>query len=200
MEAGAVPAAPDRALLSEFYARFTEPGQIKDVVESSESAVLVQMDNVLSLRLRDAASGRIKVGRGIIHVQDFFLRYSYAILAKVGIRQWAPDLEAAIDSLWNEACRISAIKIFRVWVTGKAFPNASYQYVNDILLLEKAYNHYVHYWLAKKYKRESKESGSNQKDDSKRATQRARQRVSPPLKAFHSILILHADKTIPVAS
>lgn len=165
MEAGAVPVAPDRALLSEFYARFTEPGQIKDVVESSKSAVLVPMEDILSLRLRDAASGRIKLGRGIIHIQDFFLRYSYTVLAKLGICQWAPDLEAAIDSLWNKACQISAIKIFGVWVTGKAFPNASYQFVNDFVLLEKAYNHYVHYWLAKKYKKESKESGSNQKED-----------------------------------
>ncbi|EGG00758.1 uncharacterized protein MELLADRAFT_67596 [Melampsora larici-populina 98AG31] len=175
MEKGSIPVVPDPERLAEFNARFTEAAQITEVADSSTEQDLIPHNEIVTLA--DARSGRIKIGRGIVHVQDFFLCYSLAMLAKLGIRRWCPDLTDAPDSLWNEACRISAIRIFRMWVTGKAFPNASGQYLNNILLLERTYNHYVHYWIASKFKRETKENGSIQKEEERKAVQRARQRM-----------------------
>lgn len=103
-ESNAVPVAPDPALLGEFNARFTESAQINNVIDDASSTGLFPMEEVVSLRIRDAKAGRIKVGHGVVHVQDFFIRYSHAMLAKLGIRRWAPDLEGPIDSLWNKAC------------------------------------------------------------------------------------------------
>lgn len=176
--AGSVPVAPDPALLTEFNARFSDPSQIAAVADSTTSQDLIPQTEIISLR--EARAGRVKIGKGIVHVQDFFVRYSLAMLAKLGIRRWGPDLEAAPDSMWNEACRLSAIRIFRMWVAGKAFPNANPGYVDDILLLEKTYNHYVHHLMTEKFKKETKDAGKNQRDDARKVIQRNRQRVSQP--------------------
>ncbi|EGG05429.1 uncharacterized protein MELLADRAFT_107662 [Melampsora larici-populina 98AG31] len=129
--AGSVPVAPDPALLTKFNARFSDPAQITAVADSSNSQDLIPQTEIISLR--EARAGRVKIGKGIVYVQDFFVRYSLAMLAKLGIRRWAPDLDAAPDSMWNEACRLSAIRIFRMWVAGKAFPNANPYYLCKLL-------------------------------------------------------------------
>ncbi|EGG07168.1 uncharacterized protein MELLADRAFT_86042 [Melampsora larici-populina 98AG31] len=149
--------------------------RINALAEDAAARDLLPITDIVSLR--DAKSGRIKVGKGIIHLQDFFLRYSVAMLAKLGICCWAPDLEDAPDSMWNEACRISAIKILRMWITGKVFPNADAKFVHNLLLLERTYNHYVHYYMAKKYQKEAKESGANQREEARKTSQRGRQRL-----------------------
>ncbi|KAG0143491.1 hypothetical protein CROQUDRAFT_48720, partial [Cronartium quercuum f. sp. fusiforme G11] len=48
------------------------------------------------------------------------------------------------------------------------------KFTTNISLLERTYNHYVHYYMAGKYKREMKEEGKNQRDDERKKIQRAR--------------------------
>ncbi|KAG0139955.1 hypothetical protein CROQUDRAFT_693283 [Cronartium quercuum f. sp. fusiforme G11] len=121
----------------------------------------------------------MKIGKGIVNIKEFFILYSQAMLAKIGICHWGPDLDAADDTLWNKACQISAICIFQQWVSANAFAymNINKRFTNDIGLLNHAYNHYVHYWIAQKYKQETKEEGKNVKDNAQKTIQRAQQHL-----------------------
>lgn len=175
---GAVPKPPNPALLAEFNSRFRDISNINGVAESTTAQPLIELREVFTLA--QARGGRLKVGKGIVMIHEFFLEWALAMLAKLGIREWGPDLEAAIDSLWNEACRISAIRIFRQWVIGNAFVymNIDKVLASDILLLERTYNHYVHFYMASKFKVEQKKEGKNKENDERKVQQRNRQRVS----------------------
>lgn len=184
--AGAVPKAPEPALMEEFNARFSNVSDITGVLDSHSAKALIADQEVITLA--EARHGRMKVGKGIINIKDFFLMFSRAMLAKLGIRVWCPDLDAPEDTMWNEACRISAIRIFRQWAIGEAFAsmNINKAFVNDILLLEKTYNHYVFYVCADKYKKELKGEGTNKRADERKAALVRRRRVSGSLRHIHS--------------
>ncbi|MBW0522110.1 hypothetical protein O181_061825 [Austropuccinia psidii MF-1] len=112
-------------------------------------------------------------------MQDFYITYVHAMLAKLGIRIWAPDLEEAPGSLYNEACRIVALMTFRQIACSGAYQymRANLTYCSDLGLLSSAYDHYVHYVLAEKYRKENREKGWNERDVVRKAVQRARQRL-----------------------
>ncbi|KAG0140178.1 hypothetical protein CROQUDRAFT_100483 [Cronartium quercuum f. sp. fusiforme G11] len=167
----AVPKPPIPALVAEFNARFSDVSDINGVLDSLTAQDLVDRNQVVTFS--EARAGRMKIGHGIVNIKEFFVMYAQAMFAKLGIWVWAPDLDAADDSLWNEACQISAIRIFRQWVAADAFVymNINKKFTNDILLLERTYNHYVHYWIAQKYKQESKEEGANQAADDRKNVQ-----------------------------
>ncbi|MBW0478446.1 hypothetical protein O181_018161 [Austropuccinia psidii MF-1] len=172
-----VPIAPKPSLLKEFNNRFDYVDEIQQVTNSSNAVPLIPTTDVITLR--GTKPGRKKVGRAIVNVQEFFILYTKALLAKLGIRRWAPSLDEPIDTLYNEACQISAIKTFRqVAISGAyQFMNINLRFLNDLMLLEATYNHFVHYLQAKIYKQEMNGIGSYQKDLEKGAISKNRQRL-----------------------
>ncbi|KAH9467019.1 hypothetical protein Pst134EB_002052 [Puccinia striiformis f. sp. tritici] len=162
MEEKAIPKIPDMNTLKEFQQRFANADQIAAAAENSASPVLITEGEVTTLR--DLKMGQIIVSKKIIHVEDFFFKYTKAVLARLGIRKWAPDLEDSPDSLYNEACRVAAIKSFRQIAVNGAykFANCNLQFLNDFDLLIRTYNHYLrkarvsfakNHNLPKRYKR-----------------------------------------------
>ncbi|MBW0558484.1 hypothetical protein O181_098199 [Austropuccinia psidii MF-1] len=97
----AVPTAPNTSLLQEFNNRFKISEEIKKISESDTSIPLIPQDQVLTLK--GVQPGRKKVGRGIVFMKDFFMFYIKAFLFKLGIRQWAPNLNEASNTLYNKA-------------------------------------------------------------------------------------------------
>lgn len=178
VEVGAVPPPPDIDNIQEFTAAFSDNEQIQNVVESSVARDLVPQHEILTLQ--GLATGRKKMGKHIINIQEFFLSMVQSCLAKLGIRIWGPNLLEPVDSLWNEACRLSALRIFRRVAIGGAFSymNINRTYIQKFDLLEGAYNHYVHFVMAAKFKKETTEAGRNVKDEEQKVIQHARQRVS----------------------
>ncbi|KAH9815161.1 hypothetical protein DFH28DRAFT_893531 [Melampsora americana] len=168
VEVGAVPPPPHIENVQEFTAAFSNNEQVRNVLESTNSRDLVPQSEVLTLR--SMAVGRRKMGRYIINIQESFIKMTQACLAKLGIRAWGPNVLEPIDSLWNKACRLSALRIFRRVAIGGAFAymNINTAYVENFELLEAAYNHYVHYVLAKNFNKEAKEKGKNVKDEEKK--------------------------------
>lgn len=164
--------------MAEFTGRFSTVAEIRTLAESASGASLVPRDQVVTLR--EARAGNMKVGKGIVEIKTFFINHARAMFAKLGIRTWGPDLDDLTDSLWNEACQISALQVFRSWLIGGAFVKMGVNraFADEILLLDRTYNHYVHYVMAEKYKKEKKLTGKNQADDKRKAKQRNRQRVS----------------------
>ncbi|KAG0141320.1 hypothetical protein CROQUDRAFT_686050 [Cronartium quercuum f. sp. fusiforme G11] len=55
--------------------------------------------------------------------------------------------------------------------------NINKAYIENFNLLEGMYNHYVHYVMVEKYKKEAKEQGKNVKDEERKVIQWAQQFV-----------------------
>lgn len=84
-------------------------------------------------------------------------------MSKAGIQFWGPNLDEGPESLFNVACRMTALILFqKIAVTGDNFLNFNPQYKDDMLLFINAYNQYIHHVLAQKYHSEMKKPGSIQ--------------------------------------
>ncbi|MBW0564066.1 hypothetical protein O181_103781 [Austropuccinia psidii MF-1] len=178
LEKDSLPPSPDRLLLKEFYGRFSSNERVVNVAQSNTGDNLISEKEVKTLR--DARSGHMKVGKHIIHLKEFYILYLHSMLAKLGICLWAPDLEEAPDSLYNEACWTAALMKFRQVSSSGAYRyiRASLAYCNNLQLLKRAYDHFVHYLMAGVHKVENKEAGKTVRDKYKRVVQKWRQRVS----------------------
>ncbi|MBW0479799.1 hypothetical protein O181_019514 [Austropuccinia psidii MF-1] len=159
----AVPIAPDTSLLQEFSNCLKSSEEIQKMAESDTSIPLIPQDQVLTLK--GVQPGRKKVGQGIVFMKNFFILYIKALLSKLGIRQWAPNLDEASNTLYNKACRISAIQSFHQVAIGGAYQNmnVNLRYLSNIQLLHSTYNHYVHYYMNQLFKKEVKEAGKHKK-------------------------------------
>ncbi|MBW0468919.1 hypothetical protein O181_008634 [Austropuccinia psidii MF-1] len=105
-----VPIAPKPALIKEFNNCFDDVDEIQQVTNSGNAVALIPEADIITLR--GTKTGRKKVGWAIVNVHEFFVLYTKALLAKLGIRLWALSLDEPIDTFYNEACQICAIKTF----------------------------------------------------------------------------------------
>ncbi|MBW0578552.1 hypothetical protein O181_118267 [Austropuccinia psidii MF-1] len=118
-------------------------------MHNSNTTPLVPENKILTLK--GVKPGMEKIARGIINSNNFFIKYILALLAKIGIQKWAPDLNDSDASLYNEACRISAIQTFCQIPAGGAYEymNVNLKFLDKLQLLESTYNHIVYFTLAK---------------------------------------------------
>ncbi|MBW0527744.1 hypothetical protein O181_067459 [Austropuccinia psidii MF-1] len=137
-------------------------------MQNPNTTPLVPENTILTLQ--GVKPGKQNIAHGIINLNDFFIKYVLALVAKIGICRWAPDLNDADDSLYNEACQISAIQTFCQLAAGGA-----YKYMNVNLKFLK--NHIVYFTLAKQYKHELKETGKYLKRKERQAVLWARLRL-----------------------
>ncbi|MBW0544027.1 hypothetical protein O181_083742 [Austropuccinia psidii MF-1] len=159
-----VPISPDYTMLKEFNTRFSFLSDIVTQSENHNTLPLVPLEEILTLR--NTPPRKKKIGNSIIHMSDFSIKYVVASLARLGICQWAPDLNEESDTLYNEAFRISAIQTFRQIAISGAYKNIdiNLMYLENIQLLTNVYNHFVHWYMAQKSKKEAKEAGKPVKD------------------------------------
>ncbi|KAI9621373.1 hypothetical protein H4Q26_015668 [Puccinia striiformis f. sp. tritici PST-130] len=111
LEQKAIPSPPHPNTILEFTSRFSNADKIERTANDTSGAALIPVKEVVTFK--DIKCGRKKVGKGLVNLEEFFVSYTQAILARLGIRVWAPDLEDLPDSLYNEACRQAALKSFR---------------------------------------------------------------------------------------
>ncbi|KNZ46350.1 hypothetical protein VP01_733g5 [Puccinia sorghi] len=78
-------------------------------MDEASQALINQCSAILSA-LRDARINCKKIGKKIYHMSEMLINYIHTSLSRIGIRKWAPYLDAQPDSLYNEACQISAIQ------------------------------------------------------------------------------------------
>ncbi|KNZ52065.1 hypothetical protein VP01_3706g2, partial [Puccinia sorghi] len=164
--------------------------EIAQIVENVQGAPLVPVKEIISLKA--LRLGRRKIGQGIVNLDDFFVEYTQATLARLGLRLWGPDLDDSPTSLYNEACRQAALKSFRQAAAGGAYTymNINSKYAKDLELLIPAYNHYVHFLQKNRYEREKKEIGKFRADEERKVIARARDRVSYVLDLCQFVCLL----------
>ncbi|KAI9606333.1 hypothetical protein KEM48_001931 [Puccinia striiformis f. sp. tritici PST-130] len=170
---------PSPHTILEFTSRFSNADEIERTANDTSGAALIPVKEVVTFK--DIKCGRKKVGKGLVNLEEFFVSYTQAILARLGIRVWAPDLEDLPDSLYNEACRQAALKSFRQASVGGAYAymNVNLKYATDLTLLIPAYNHYVHYLQATRYNREKNQTGKFRMDEERKVISKARERGLP---------------------
>jgi hypothetical protein len=190
LEQKTIPSPPHPDTLREFTSRFSNADEIKQTAENSSGAALIPVNDVVTFK--DIKCGRKKVGKGLVNLEEFFIIYTQAILARLGIRVWAPDLEDRPDSLYNEACRQAALKSFRQAAAGGAYAymNVNQKYATDLGLLIPAYNHYVHFLQTNRYNREKNQTGKFRMDEERKVIAKARERVSDFNKKYPAFFLL----------
>ncbi|KAA1132822.1 hypothetical protein PGTUg99_020806 [Puccinia graminis f. sp. tritici] len=176
-EQNSVPPRVDNGLLKEFYQRFASSQEVETTIDNAHAPQLISQEDILTLR--EGRSGRFKLGRGLANVDEMHILYVHAVFGKVGIRVWGPNLEESHDSLFNSACRITALNTFRQLASSGAYQymNIKLANLNQMSLLVSAYNHYVHYVMESRYKKELKEAGKHSKDEKKKSIQKNRERL-----------------------
>ena len=129
---------------------------------------MVPLEEIITLR--DTPPGKKKIGNTIINMTDFLIKY-VASLARLGICPWAPDLNEASNTLYNKACRVSALQTFcQIPFSGEyEYMNIKLVYLENIQLLTNVYNHFVHWYMAQQFKKDAKEAGKHAKDQERRA-------------------------------
>ncbi|KAA1066294.1 hypothetical protein PGT21_027869 [Puccinia graminis f. sp. tritici] len=177
LEQKTIPGPPHPDTLKEFTACFSNAEEIGKTAEDVAGAALIPVKDVVTLK--DLKLGRKKVGKGLVNLEEFFVSYTQAILARLGMRVWAPDLEDLQDSLYNESCRQAALKSFRQAAVGGAYAymNISQKYATDLTLLIPAYNHFVHFLQTSRYNREKNQAGKFRMDEERKVISKARERL-----------------------
>ncbi|KAA1075509.1 hypothetical protein PGTUg99_019153 [Puccinia graminis f. sp. tritici] len=179
-----VPAKVDPHLSREFHQRFTSAEQVENAITHADSPQIISQEDILSLR--QGRSGRFKLGRGMANIDEMQILYVHAVFSKVGIRVWGPNLEESHDSLFNSACRITALNTFRQLASSGAYHymNINTLCLNELSFLVNAYNHYVHYVMESRFKKEMKEIGKHGKDEKKKSIQKNRERLCKSRHAY----------------
>jgi hypothetical protein len=194
LKSDSVPEAPDLRDLQEFYDNFSREDHVNQAASfGSSGRELIDINQVQILK--DARAGRIRIGNSYLNVGDNFIRYAKGLMARLGFRKWRPNLEEDCDSLYNAACRIAAVTTFQELAGAKAYTylNINREAVQNMGFLIQCYNHFVHFLMLEKYKKENKEKGKLQKEVHHKNVQKNRERVShsSKLHQFHGVVFTH---------
>ncbi|MBW0506789.1 hypothetical protein O181_046504 [Austropuccinia psidii MF-1] len=178
IEQNLVPEPTDPQVLKRFAAKFA-------TVQDFEAHVVNPNANVFGANadidtLNAGSSGNVKLGRGMLQLEDSDICYINGYLGKLRIECWGPNLEESSDSLWNSACWTSAINLFCQMAASGVYHDSSlnHSYVNNIMMLIQAYNHYVHFCIEEWYKIEMKQKGKYEKAMLANKNQKNSERVS----------------------
>lgn len=142
-----------------FSQTFDTVTQVERVLENAAAGYLVSEAEVATLK--QGRQGKIKLAPGMMFLSETAIGMITPHLAKLGIYIWSPDLTESGDSLYNSACRLAALISFREVALLGPYPNVNQSYLNNFPLLTMAYNHFVHYLSAARFKKESVTPGSH---------------------------------------
>ncbi|EGG10008.1 uncharacterized protein MELLADRAFT_95119 [Melampsora larici-populina 98AG31] len=172
-----VPPTPNTVMLREFYDKFNSSDEIEAVVNNPRSTDLIARESISSLKEFRAGGG--KMSRGLGHIDEMSILYISGLLAKVGIRAWAPNLDDAPDSLYNSACRITCLNAFRQLLASGTYNymDVNLRHVDSASHMFSAYNHYVHFVMAARYKTEKNNVGAMAKESASKNIQKYRERL-----------------------
>ena len=153
-----VPSDPPSSLLASFNARVSTQQQLYDC----ENGPCLLPLNLIKVGSSAPITSSARLATQVRRVEEHVLEYVQACLSRFGLTRWCPDLRQTPYSLFNSACRIIAIDTFKQALISHAYaslaPNTTY--VQDMLLLMKIYDHFVHFYQHSRYKRDAKVAGS----------------------------------------
>jgi|SRR6266545_626187 len=170
-----VPSDPPRSLLTSFNARVSTQQQLYDC----ENGPCLLPLNLINVGSSAPITSSARLATQVRRVKEHVLEYTQACLLKFGLTRWCPDLHQTPYFLFNSACQIIAIDTFKQALISHAYtflaPNTTY--AQDMLLLVKIYDHFVHFYQHSRYKRDAKVAGSVKVAEEANPQYHARSRV-----------------------
>ena len=165
-----IPKLPEQTVLTRFQQHFLTETSL---TEARQPIIPVSLVQVTSTK-----SGRIGTQLGLI--EENIKSYIQGCLARFGMTSWCPDLRETAHSLYNSACRIIALDTFKQALVSHAYAGVQpkLDYVKDMQLLIKIYDHIVHQFFHSRWRRELQRPGSVAAADEASPAYRSRTRVS----------------------
>jgi len=167
-----IPSLPEEDVLNRFKANFLTDAAL-DNFQNRQPIVPISL-----VKVRTTKSGKIGAQLGLI--EEHIISYIQGCLARFGMTSWRPDLRETAYSLYNSACRIIALDTFRQALISHAYAGVQpkLDYVKDMQLLIKIYDHIVHQFFSQRWRREIQRPGSVAAADESNPAYKARDRVS----------------------
>ncbi|KNZ60531.1 hypothetical protein VP01_1540g4 [Puccinia sorghi] len=151
-----IPGPPHPRTLTKLNSLFSDAEQIASSAKNLEGVSLIPVKDIVTLK--SLQLGRQKIGKVIINLDDFFVDYTQATLASLGLRIWGPNLDDLPQSLYKKACRQATLKYLRQAPAGGCI--YLYEHQQEIHnRLISTYNHCVHFLPQQQDKREKKQVG-----------------------------------------
>lgn len=184
-----VPPPADSASMQFFAASYDDLEAVQAAIDSAATPRLVAINQIQTLR--DATMGQIRVVRGMVALDTQSRLMIHGALSRAGLSVWAPDLTQSHDALYNAAHRYIALSTFRAVAVGPSYRylQVNPMFVDDLGTLTMHYNHYVHYLLLAKFKREVKSPGRLAEVEAIKTISQRRRRVSG--------LYIHGQSSVP---
>ncbi|MBW0510554.1 hypothetical protein O181_050269 [Austropuccinia psidii MF-1] len=176
-EKGSIPIPPTQNALANFYRRFSHINQLDEVVQDCGDVNLADEDDVQEFARQKLQP--VKLARGLQKLSQTYIDYNQGVLGRLGFSRWAPNLAQNHDDLYNVACRIAAISTFQQLAAGGAYNNynMNFSFITRTGLLQKAYDHYVHYRMKEVWEKEMRNPGHYQAQASKDSSNKNRARL-----------------------
>ncbi|KIY46351.1 hypothetical protein FISHEDRAFT_47424, partial [Fistulina hepatica ATCC 64428] len=184
LEVEALPPVPDSNVIAIFNSRFTSE---EDIMQSRENGrPLVEATSVVIARAGSPLKKPGKFASDAARVEEFFLHYIAAQCAKYGLVQWCPDLRDTPYSPYNTAHRVAAIDSFRQVARSHAysFYGAIDGQLDDLPLLFRIYDHFVHHLQQRRFSYERQKPGTVISVEARSKIYHARNRLAEKRKDY----------------
>ncbi|KAK7065034.1 hypothetical protein R3P38DRAFT_2827642 [Favolaschia claudopus] len=118
----------------------------------------------LGVDVREAIRGNSKILKAYAKMEEADLLSVKAYIAGLGINVWAIDYTQSPNSVYNSAMRKCAIHTFRFLCASKAYDffTMDTSFINDVLLLTRLYDHFVHHHLNMQWQAEVRNPGASE--------------------------------------
>ncbi|KAJ2911517.1 hypothetical protein MD484_g8895, partial [Candolleomyces efflorescens] len=156
-------------------------------LQRRSSSMLININHVRGMAfLARSTASKSKIVNMVSTLEENYLEYIDAYIARFGMDEWCPDLRQSPNSLWNSACRIIALDTFKQGLVTHAYaalkPNQVY--VHNMEVLTRLYDHIVHFYFQQRYTRNAHNPGSVQAVDETNPTYRNRLRLAKARQKF----------------
>lgn len=173
------PPIPDPAVLESFAQNFqNHPDHISltQVAREGPSLIAPSLIRVGDIPVTD----RGHVASQLRGIEENMIYYIQTCLSRFGLSVWCPDLRKTPYSLFNSINRIAALNTFKQALISHTYahlaPNLAY--MQDMTLLVKMYDHFVHHYQYARFKKETRIPGSVRASDTTGPAYTNRRRVS----------------------
>ncbi|MBW0542780.1 hypothetical protein O181_082495 [Austropuccinia psidii MF-1] len=160
-EQDAIPEPQTQEELVNFYRKFSNAQQIETTVQDSGGGLELEREDDLQ-KYAKAQLEPATLGRGMKNLSQLYIDYVGGMPTRIGFTHWRPNLTPNCDDLYNVACQITAIVSFQKLVVGGAYNEYSmnFTYFTKAGLLQKANDHFIHYWIKARWDKERRVQGS----------------------------------------
>ncbi|KAK7051736.1 hypothetical protein R3P38DRAFT_2684430 [Favolaschia claudopus] len=159
------PASASAAVVKRFELRF-QGATTTDLIRAGVyNTPLIKISDVkLGVDMREAIRSNSKILKAFAKMEEGDLLQVKAHFAKLGVNVWAIDYTQSAHSVYNNAMRKCAIETFRFLCANKAYDffTMDTTFLNDILLLTRMYDHFVHHHLNLQWQAEVRKPGGSE--------------------------------------